>query len=155
MVFNRLFDRIPGSRFLDIFAGSGAMGLEALSRGARFVGFLERDPELAAAIAKTLVRFQAETEGEVRCASADAVAKYFTEENGWDIIFLDPPYEDNPKSALSPAAGLLRQNGVLILEHGFKTLPPVVGGTRLVDDRECGDSAFAFYLKTEPGIVWE
>jgi 16S rRNA (guanine966-N2)-methyltransferase len=89
-LFNWLQPRIVGAKVLDLFAGSGALGLEALSRGAAEVTFVERDRRAAAAI-DTLLKEWGETTGTVVCA--DALAWLAAGSAAFDIVFLDPPYD--------------------------------------------------------------
>ena len=92
-LFNWLQPRIAGARVLDLFAGSGALGLEALSRGAGHATFVERDRRAAAAI-ETLAREWQETTADVACADAlDWLARPRGGLPPFDIVFLDPPYD--------------------------------------------------------------
>jgi 16S rRNA (guanine966-N2)-methyltransferase len=90
-LFNWLQPVLPGARVLDLFAGSGALGLEALSRGAREALLVERDPALAAALRQSVERLHAATEATV--VQADALAFLRAPLHGrFDIVFLDPPF---------------------------------------------------------------
>jgi 16S rRNA (guanine966-N2)-methyltransferase len=89
-LFNWLQPRLDGARVLDLFAGSGALGLEALSRGAAQVTFVERDRRASAAIAQLLDEWR-ETSAAVVCAEAIGWLKA-AEGQSFDIVFLDPPY---------------------------------------------------------------
>jgi 16S rRNA (guanine966-N2)-methyltransferase len=90
-LFNWLQPRMDGARVLDLFAGSGALGLESLSRGAAQVTFVERDRRAAAAIRQLLDEWR-ETAGIVACADALAWLKT-SGAQPFDIVFLDPPYD--------------------------------------------------------------
>ena len=93
-LFNWLAPVLPGARVLDLFAGSGALGLEALSRGAREALLLERDPKLAESLRQTVARLQAGDEAQV--VAADAAAFLRAPLHGrFDIAFLDPPFAAN------------------------------------------------------------
>jgi 16S rRNA (guanine966-N2)-methyltransferase len=93
-LFNWLQPVLPGARVLDLFAGSGALGLEALSRGARSAVLVERDAKLAAALRATATRLQGgEAAGVVQ---ADAMAWLHQQpDNGFDLAFVDPPFDAN------------------------------------------------------------
>ena len=92
-------DPVEGARVLDLFAGSGALGLEALSRGAREALLVERDAGLADSLRQTVAKLRAESEAQV--AAADALAFLHAPLHGrFDIAFLDPPFAAN----LWPAA---------------------------------------------------
>jgi 16S rRNA (guanine966-N2)-methyltransferase len=107
-LFNWVAARVPGARCLDLFAGSGALGLEALSRGAAHVTFVERDPAAAREIASRLAEWGART------ASVEhADARRFLERTPaapCDIVFLDPPFAS---SLLDETAARLEQGGWL------------------------------------------
>ena len=88
-LFNWLMAKVSGSRCLDLFAGSGALGLEALSRGAASVTFVERDRENAARLAETA---RGLAPGRAHVVEADAIAWLDGPSSRHDIVFLDPPY---------------------------------------------------------------
>jgi 16S rRNA (guanine966-N2)-methyltransferase len=102
-LFNWLQPRIDQSRVLDLFAGSGALGLESLSRGAAHVTFVEKDRRAAMAI-ETIAREWQETNARVVCESAIAWLKTRPGEPPFDIVFLDPPYDS---ALLAEAAAAL------------------------------------------------
>ena len=88
-LFNWLAASIPGARCLDLFAGSGALGIEALSRGARFCDFVDSDREVARYLRGALERLQASDRAKVHeCPAHDIFGK----SQSWDIVFIDPPY---------------------------------------------------------------
>ena len=90
-LFNWLQPVLPGARVLDLFAGSGALGLEALSRGAREALLVERDPALAEALHQVVARLHAE--GEATVARADVQSMLRAPLQGrFDVVFLDPPF---------------------------------------------------------------
>ena len=116
-LFNWLQGAIAGARCLDLFAGSGALGLESLSRGAREVQFVERDPAIAAAIRSTLAEFKA-AGGTVH--ERDALGWLGGSPAPFDIVFLDPPFaqgglEDLCK--LLETRGWLAPGAFIYLEH--------------------------------------
>lgn len=93
-LFNWLQPALPGARVLDLFAGSGALGLEALSRGAREALLVERDPALAARLQQTIGRLQGGEGAQV--VRADAVAFLQAPLQGrFDVVFVDPPFAAN------------------------------------------------------------
>jgi len=105
-LFNWLGARVGGARCLDLFAGSGALGLEALSRGAAHVSFVEHDPAAARELRARLKEWQAE-HGVVVCS--DALAFLAGAVAPADLVFLDPPF----------AAGLLPDAARALLRHGW------------------------------------
>ena len=93
-LFNWLAPMLPGARVLDLFAGSGALGLEALSRGAREAMLVERDARLAESLRQAVAKLRAE--GEARVVAADALAFLRAPVHGrFDIVFVDPPFAAN------------------------------------------------------------
>lgn len=91
-VFNICQQEIEGARFLDLFAGSGAMGLEALSRGASYACFVEKDRAAAACIKENIELLKVKDRTDVFCSEAlFAVSKM---EEPFDVIYIDPPYGD-------------------------------------------------------------
>ena len=101
-LFNVLQGRMAGARFLDVFAGTGAVGIEALSRGAAEITFIEKDPRAVALIEANLAACGIEADynirrGEVLAALRDAGATF-------DVILLDPPYDLHPVSPTLEAA---------------------------------------------------
>jgi len=132
-LFNWLQPRIADARVLDLFAGSGALGLEALSRGAAHVTFVERDRRAATAIDALLKEWQ-EPAGTVACA--DALAWLGTVAVGapYDIVFLDPPYDAAVLSATAAALvahGRLSPDARIYVERRARDpLPALPGGWR-------------------------
>jgi len=135
-LFNWLQPRIAGARVLDLFAGSGALGLEALSRGAAHVTFIEKDRRATAAI-EALAREWQETQLSVE--SVDAIEWLARHARGtpFDIVFVDPPYDSELlESSLSVLArpGLLAPDARIYVEHRAReplpALPPGWSGIR-------------------------
>jgi 16S rRNA (guanine966-N2)-methyltransferase len=125
-LFNWLMARITGARCLDLFAGSGALGLEALSRGALAVQFVDRDAAACRAIRELLVAWEAEG-GAVQQSPAE---KFLTgAPQSFDIVFLDPPFAalalESAVTALE-ARGWLRPGGVVYIEHARRDPLPVL-----------------------------
>jgi 16S rRNA (guanine(966)-N(2))-methyltransferase RsmD len=145
-LFNILADRIPGAFVLDGYAGTGAVGIEALSRGASGVVFVERDTRAAALIAENL-RHCGISEGY---AIIRADIDRLSQPGGprpFDLMLLDPPYaEPDLESCVMRAARWLAADGVLVLEHARRRMSPPGAGdlmrTRVV---HAGDSALSFY----------
>jgi 16S rRNA (guanine(966)-N(2))-methyltransferase RsmD len=144
-LFNVLAPRIRGARVLDGYAGSGAVGIEALSRGAAHVTFVERDPRAAALIETNLSRCGvADRYAIIRAGFA---ATQVPRAAPFDIVFLDPPYGAGELSAaLAAAEPIVEPGAVLVIEHAKRDAAPLQAG-RLVRTREVnsGDSALAFY----------
>lgn len=153
-LFNVLATRIQGAQVLDGFAGTGAVGIEALSRGAAHVTFVERDPRAVTLIESNLTR----------CGVSDRYAIIRARFAGterppgsgsFDVIFLDPPYgEIELLSAIDTAEPLVQEDTLLIVEHARRDAGPESRGalvrTRLLTS---GDSALAFYRQRTTGAT--
>lgn len=112
-LFNWLAPHVAGRRVLDLFAGSGALGFEALSRGAAGVTFVEQHRDALALLRQTVQRFGLAT---ARIEAVDALAFLRTQPPAaWDLVFLDPPFD---AGLLQPALQLLGQGGLLAAD-GF------------------------------------
>lgn len=123
-IFNKFQMDLPGSRFLDLFAGSGIMALEALSRGADFVLAIEMDQDQCRVIRKNFAHIGL-TEKDVKVVPYDARAlmQKHCKEEPFDFIFMDPPYgfKDLPLLVvLCRENGWLKPDGVIIVEHGSR-----------------------------------
>src|SRR5215813_9034188 len=124
-LFNILAPVIDGeTRFLDLCAGTGAIGIEALSRGAAFVTFIDKSRRACALIEENLDALQIpEDRTEIVCIPAETFAGR-EHATGWDIAFYDPPYDSEYASVLfdfgDNSRRLLNDGGVLIVEHHTK-----------------------------------
>ncbi len=148
-LFNVLAPRVAGARVLDAYAGTGASGLEALSRGARAVTFVESDRRAQALIAENLSKCGVQ-EGYaiIRATVERAVPRLAAEPRfePFDIILLDPPYDRSPVEALSTVDRLLAQDGLVVLEHAHRiAAPDTAGRLERIRNLRSGDSALAFY----------
>lgn len=125
-LFNWLAPVIAGSRCLDLFAGSGALGLEALSRGAREVVFVEHEPKTIGYLRETLARLDA-PEGQV--TAGDALRFLRGDSSRFDIVFLDPPFGLKLLPALCAeleSAGHLAPDALVYLESEAEAGEPVL-----------------------------
>ena len=146
-LFNILAPRVEGARVLDVCAGTGAVGLEALSRGAVWVTFVEADRRAASLIDQN-ARACGLT-GGYTVERRDALARGRPRAGGpFDLVFLDPPYAQR---SLEPwvRAGMaaLADEGLVILEHASRLDPPDVEDLTLTRRLRQGDSALAFYAR--------
>jgi 16S rRNA (guanine966-N2)-methyltransferase len=151
-LFNILGLSLTGARVLDAFAGTGAVGLEAWSRGAAHVTFVERDPRALALIARNVARCGVtERYAIIPMDLVDLVRsgpQAFR--TVFDLIFLDPPYETNPAAALSAVAPTLAPGGLLVVEHAKRMEAPAeIGHLRRAREVTAGDSALGFYRPSE------
>ena len=150
-LFNVLAPKIHDeTRFLDLCAGTGAVGIEAVSRGAGFATFVDKSNRACALIEENLDLLAVpDQQTEVFRSSAE---KFVSREHpaAWDIVFYDPPYQDNYRIFLfefaSNISRLLTENGILIAEHHAKNvLPETVGELRRWRMLKQGETHLSFY----------
>ena len=171
-LFDILGDRIRGARFLDLFAGSGAIGIEALSRGAAEIVLIEDGREALRALEKNLEALGLSSRATILRASWPGALKpsaasgrpesRSTKEYSprgetnhagacarFSIVFADPPYGDAPYVEILESVsvpGLLEQDAIVIVEHEARATPPPAGGQlRLHRIASYGRAALAFY----------
>ena len=121
-----LIGPIDGASVLDLFAGSGAMGLEALSRGAARAVFVESDPDASRAIERNLDKLRLTGATVVRRDARTALAAEAAAGRTYDLVLADPPYEDWPeleRSLASYLGGVLAPDGLLVVETAARTKP--------------------------------
>ncbi len=158
-LFNILGPRVDGSRFLDLFAGTGAVGIEAISRGAISAVFVENHPAAARLIRENLASLEIKAEARIiATAVTSALAKLETEYAAakdnrsavFDFIFLDPPYANKNDYELTFDAlsnsSLLSESTILIAEHHKKSqLKNSVGSLQQFRTLTQGDASLSFY----------
>lgn len=145
-LFSILADRVAGARVLDLCAGSGALGLEALSRGATHATFVERDRKTADVIRANAAALAVSPDA-YRLIVEPARRAIEREGPAFDLVLCDPPWSDVPAIAgalFAAAPRLLDPRGTLVLEHRAGEAPPVSNGLRAVDARKYGDTALLF-----------
>jgi 16S rRNA (guanine(966)-N(2))-methyltransferase RsmD len=150
-LFNILAPQIAGARFLDLCAGTGAVGVEALSRGADQVTFVDQSRKMCGLIQANLEALSIEDGAEL--VTADVLEFLRRREKKvaepFDIIFFDPPYASDYESVLKDLAarqGLLADNGVVVVEHHKKTeLAEAFGQMHRYRVLKQGDSVLSFF----------
>ena len=146
-MFNKLGTDIQGVKVLDAFAGSGSLGLEALSRGASSVVFVDRDRIAQKIIEKNIFALKVERRSQLIKANVSSWMN--TTEERFDIIFTDPPYHDMQLSTVTRLFGLLKPNGLMVLSYPGRGEMPTETGVVVVDNRSYGNAALAFYQKKD------
>lgn len=151
-LFNSLGDKVAGGAALDLYAGSGALGLEALSRGAERCVFVENDPAACKILQKNIVKCR--MADRARLVRGDVERAAAAETGPYDLIFVDPPFPDlsewheNGRAGriMRETARLLAGDGILVfrIEDG-KIAPPPWPGLRLESDRRYGRSRVCRY----------
>jgi 16S rRNA (guanine(966)-N(2))-methyltransferase RsmD len=154
-VFDILSDRVRDARVLDAYAGTGALGIEALSRGARTTTFVESDRRAAALIAENAAHCGIADRCVIIRTTLDRAVASLRGSEPFDIVLLDPPYAlgDEPDAILLSVAGLLAGDGILVLEHSRRGSPPDASGP-LIRTRTvvAGDSALSWYRLRQPAL---
>jgi 16S rRNA (guanine966-N2)-methyltransferase len=150
-LFNALAPRLADARVLDVFAGTGALGIEALSRGAARAVFVERDPRAVAAIRRNLAAALMDDRGEVRRGTVPAALDALERDGlAFDLIVLDPPYgQDLPARTLRrlAASSLVATDGVIAAEGHWRDDPGDIPGLRRIRDARYGETGLWFYVR--------
>jgi 16S rRNA (guanine966-N2)-methyltransferase len=146
-LFNSLGTSVEGAAVLDAFAGTGAIGLEAISRGAAHCTFVERDKIAQKVLAKNVALLGAETQCKIVRTSVNTWVDQ-NDDASYDIIFADPPYHDLQLSTVSKLFGLLKPNGLMVLSHtGRGEGPNLLNGIVVVDNRSYGSAYLTFFRR--------
>jgi 16S rRNA (guanine966-N2)-methyltransferase len=155
-LFNVLAPRIEGAVFADLYAGSGAVGIEAISRGASLVYFVDSSPAAVAAIRSNLAALKITSGFQILSSTVSAALRRLTERSRWSIVFLDPPYAAGNDYAGTlngighGADSLLTPDGIVIAEHSRKMLQPLgesYGPLKRYRVLEQGDAGLSFYTR--------
>jgi len=144
-LFSILADRVDGATVLDLFAGTGAIGFEAASRGARRVVSVEAHRETATAISEAAKELGVDKTVEVVAAPAERAL--YRVSGPFDLVYLDPPYADDvPLNVfrLLHERQLLSPDARVIYEHAAKRILPDIPGFRFVRQEVYGDVSLAF-----------
>ncbi len=149
-LFSMLHARVQSARILDLFAGSGVFGMEALSRGADYVRFCDKDRRTAHAITQHLETFGADASSyDVTNIDYDRMlTKLIAKGEQFDLVYLDPPYQsDYYEKALARLDELVEDGGLVLCEtERRRDLPKTVGHLRLNDRRMYGHTAICIYV---------
>ncbi len=148
-LFNIIGTEVEDAEVLDLYAGTGALGIEALSRGATACTFVEGDPAGVTAIHASLARMGFTAKARVLRGRLPAALSSLT--GPFDLILMDPPYdnEDAPEILIALTV-LLKPDGLVVYEHGSRYNPPErPGELHLLERRVYGDSALALYRHQE------
>jgi len=154
-LFNWLQPWLPGARCLDLFAGSGALSFEALSRGAGEVVLVERNPDAAAALRYNLATLKA---ADAELIETDALSLLeHAPVRAFDIVFLDPPFNPDPGAddvlarccALLDGRGWLKPEGLVYLEVPAGRAPPLPRGWTLMRSKQAGQVGYHLMRRHE------
>jgi 16S rRNA (guanine966-N2)-methyltransferase len=155
---------LEGLRALDLYAGTGALGIEALSRGADWCDFVEQDRAACRIIAENLEHTRLAGKARVHAlavervlAHPDLLTPHFTESLGYDIIMLDPPYADEGMWTVMARLAdwpLTAAGAVVVLEHSKREAPPaIIGALALLKTRRHGDTCVTLYKRGPAALV--
>jgi 16S rRNA (guanine(966)-N(2))-methyltransferase RsmD len=151
-IFNILGDRVKDSIFVDLYAGTGAVGTEAMSRGAEKVYFVEADKKRAEVIEDLLSGCGCRGRAVIVKSTAESfIKKKLAKKESFDIIFLDPPYGSDELENILPLLGkcdTLAENAIVMAEHSSKVgLPDEPGSLRKKKTYRYGDTALTLYTR--------
>jgi len=153
-LFNILGQDLSGFDVLDLFAGSGALGFEALSRGARRAVFVEANPGAAAALRRSAEELGLDREARVIVGRVEEVLDRARLGGPYHVILADPPYEDRAEAAVVEGVdggGLLGLHGTLVIERERRTVPwDGTTGLKRVRTAEYGRTALDFFKYSNP-----
>jgi 16S rRNA (guanine966-N2)-methyltransferase len=148
-IFNILPD-VTGMRVLDLFAGSGALGIEALSRGAGHATFVDQGKAALTAVRANLRELGLDSRATVLAGDAVALAGRHVPASPWQLVFIDPPYRSDLAVRSASALAHLADDAVVVIEHDRRNAPPEVLGSLLrTDVRRYGDTMVSFYSATQ------
>jgi 16S rRNA (guanine966-N2)-methyltransferase len=153
-LFNWLASRVPNARCLDLFAGSGALGLEALSRGAAHVVFVERNVLAARALETTLAEWKATG---ARVERGDALTFLAGPAEPFDIVFVDPPFAAALHASVTAALEArdwLAPGALIYVESASRdALPGVPPGWQALKAKRAGEVGYHLFERTGPGAA--
>ncbi|MBI4312061.1 MAG: 16S rRNA (guanine(966)-N(2))-methyltransferase RsmD [Chloroflexi bacterium] len=149
-LFQIVRDAVEGARALDLYAGTGALGIEALSRGAASCDFVEQDGRLCQAIRQNLERAGFSDKGQVHRARVEQALRFL--KGPFQLVLLDPPYALAGAAEIMDGLGrlpLLAQEAVVVLEHGSRdAVQEDYGGLHMKTQRKYGDTSLSVYALT-------
>lgn len=149
-LFNVLRGRLEDAIFVDLFAGTGSVGLEALSHGARQVYFVEHEPRSLQVLHANITHCAMTKQASVIKGMLPAALKKLAEAEPADVLFLDPPYASALGEQTLVAIGamrLLQPRGVVVWQHAAcRPAPALVAGLSLWQSRRYGSTQLSFYL---------
>lgn len=138
-LFNKISSYLSGAAVLDAYAGSGALGIEAISRGAKNATFIEKNAGAARTIRENLRILGVDAE----VITGDAAS--FETEESFDVILADPPYDKFVAEDINNLAKLLKIDGILVLSHPGEA--PIISNLKLQDSRKYAGATLSFYAK--------
>jgi 16S rRNA (guanine966-N2)-methyltransferase len=147
-LFNSLGTLTQGAEVLDAFAGTGALGLEAISRGATHATFIDRDRTAQKIIDANITTLDVSSQTSLIKTSVSRWCETIGDQR-FDLIFADPPYDDTQFSTVEMLLGLLKPKGLMVLSHPGRGEVPTKTGVVVVDNRSYGNAFLTFYRREE------
>jgi 16S rRNA (guanine966-N2)-methyltransferase len=148
-IFNILPD-VEGMQVLDLFAGSGSLGIEALSRGAAHATFIDQAKPALAAVRGNLRELGLEAQTTVLAGDAVALAARHVPASPWQLVFVDPPYRSDLAVRAVQTLAHLDPDAVIVIEHDRRNAPPDELRSLLrTDQRRYGDTLVSFYRRAQ------
>ncbi|MSQ78016.1 MAG: 16S rRNA (guanine(966)-N(2))-methyltransferase RsmD [Nitrospiraceae bacterium] len=149
-LFSILGTRVAGSRFLDLYAGTGAIGIEALSRGARHVTFVESNPSALRVLRANITQCKLEAAAEIQtCPTGAFLKRHAKAVVQHDIVFADPPYQQDHLAELWTAlagTATIAPDALIVLEHSSKSAVPKENGRlSLLRQYRYGDTTLSVF----------
>jgi 16S rRNA (guanine966-N2)-methyltransferase len=151
-LFNILCHKVVGSRFLDAFAGTGAVGLEALSRGADFAAFIEKDRTACKVLNENIASLNLMDKSLVLCSDVmESMKKLEKKVESFDIIFLDPPYYENHIALcldFLQHSSILDPDSIIVIQHAWDISFEHIGFEK-IKQKKYGRTIMSFLVKEE------
>lgn len=152
-LFGMIQDYIKDSTVLDLFAGSGNLGVEAISNGAKIAYFIDNNPEVIKVLNKNIANLDIQSKSRVILSDWKKALNTFATQNiKFDLIFIDPPYAyDVYEKILNKVStlNLLSDNGLIIMEHSNLHLPATYENLTLYKERNYGNKSINIYIKKQ------
>lgn len=146
VIFSMLGSRIEGAEVLDLFAGSGALGIEALSRGAASVDFVDQNQRSCTTIRENLKAIGLDSQGHVYCGKASRAIDFVSKQ--YDLVFLDPPYADPSLDRIMEqlaSSAVVKPTTMVVVSHSSRRrLKPSYGHFGTAKERCHGDTCVSF-----------
>lgn len=152
-LFGMIQDYIKDSTVLDLFAGSGNLGVEAISNGAKIAYFIDNNPEVIKVLNKNIANLDIKSKSRVILSDWKKALNTFATQNiKFDLIFIDPPYAyDVYEKILNKVStlNLLSDNGLIIMEYSNLHLPTTYENLTLYKERNYGNKSINIYIKKQ------
>ena len=156
-IFNIIAGEIEDSTVLDVFAGTGSLGIEALSRGANHAVFFDKSPECCGIIKENLAHTKLADKAEVYSTDYIAgIGRLYRDGRKFDLIILDPPYNKNfIQETLKTLTNndIMKNDGLIVIEHSTSdSLPKSIGRLEIINTRSYGDTSLTVFINKDGSL---